>query len=333
MFGASPVFLGFEVANDVAHEADKAGTMAFYQSAYNAVRQHNRDALVIMFHTFRPDTYPFLSAHDVALDNRITFGLDFRENLQRAKKSLLSNQNWPVVLGEWSLTMNGQPPPRWMQDQRKGYYEEFARMQLQAWETHAVGWCYWSYKTGQPNSTWNFRDMCEQGLLPGCSDRFEYAPPEWWLIPDCRYAYLDGKCEDGGVGLPDGTEEFLPAAIVTFLVTFQLIAAGVVLVSGRSRGLDDKCGKRWGQGGQQRDFGSSSKYSVLRPPVLEGFETEGPVQEGEKELAGTPVAERDADDETEEAVTPAKWMPIPISQPLEVGEQRTQFQPIMEVST
>jgi hypothetical protein len=178
--------------------------MHFYEKAYDIIRNKNKDAIIIMFATFNPSRYPFKSFMNVAQDVHVYFGMNFkggpsldqRSNLERARKAV-EPVHWPVLVGEWSLGGSGHAPHGLGASEHAQYFKDFARMQLQAWETHSTGWFYWSYKTSYPNSTWNFRDMCEAGWLPGCSPAeggTVYGPPNWLSTPACAYNYLGGGC-------------------------------------------------------------------------------------------------------------------------------------------
>mmetsp|Transcript_2742 Transcript_2742/g.8179 ORF Transcript_2742/g.8179 Transcript_2742/m.8179 type:complete len:825 (+) Transcript_2742:139-2613(+) len=201
-FSRSPAYLGFTVANEVASTADSKETMAFYQQAYNIIRRKNEDALIVFFATFNPSTYPFTNFRNVAQDVHIYFGMGFggpptvdqQHNLGKAQRAV-SGFHWPVLVGEWSLGGSGHPklPPG--PAQMEHFLVRFARMQLQAYETHCLGWFYWSYKTMYPNSTWNFRDMCKAGWLPECKNEgLNYGTAEWWNTSSCSYNYLEGGC-------------------------------------------------------------------------------------------------------------------------------------------
>jgi len=195
-------YLGFEIANEVSSSVDSLKTMKFYERAYDIIRYYSADALVIIFATFNPSTYPFPNFQHVAEDVHIYFGMGFghpttdhRENLEHASKAV-AGLRWNVLVGEWSLGASGQHTEEWTVKHRAEFFRDFARMQLQAWETHTIGWFYWSYKTAYLNSTWNFRDMCEGGWLPGCQPGLTFAPANWWSQPSCAFAYLDGGCDE-----------------------------------------------------------------------------------------------------------------------------------------
>lgn len=230
-YGGSPAFLGFELANEVSSSADPLKTMNFYQKAYDIIRAESEDALIIIFATFSPSTYPFPNFQNVAEDVHLYFGMgvgaptdDQQKNLQRASKSVQS-LHWNVLVGEWSLGASGQRTSDWSQNQRAHFFGEFARMQLQAWETHTIGWFYWSYKTSYSNSTWNFRDMCEGGWLPGCSPEVQYASSHWWRERDCAFAYLDGSCHK-----VMSSSSAVGESIIIGLLVLAAIGTGVVVV-------------------------------------------------------------------------------------------------------
>merc|ERR1719419_780563 len=182
--------------------------MAFYQKAYETIRTKNQDALVVISSTFNPSTYPFPNFVNTIEDTHIYFGMtisrlsmDQKENLRQASMAL-GGVNWQVLVGEWSLGPHNPKHDEWNISRRDKFLASFAKMQLQAWETHSIGWFYWSYKTRYPSSTWNFRDMCEGGLLPGCTQDLVYASPDWWNEPMCTYAYLDGGCPAPRMNMP-----------------------------------------------------------------------------------------------------------------------------------
>jgi len=229
-FAHSPAFLGMAVANEVASTADSKETMAFYQKAYDIIRRKSQHALVVIFATFNPSTFPFPNFQNIALDVHIYFGMGFgnvscdqQRNLGRARKAV-ADPHWPVLVGEWSLGGSGHPALNESNGTSEDYYTHFARMQLQAWEAHTIGWFYWSYKTTSANSLWNFRDMCRLGLLPGCSEGAGYATTEWWRAPNCAYAYLNGSCS-----AQEAPREGWALPLVLTLGSF--VAAGVLVAA------------------------------------------------------------------------------------------------------
>jgi len=202
-FSRSPSYLGFAVANEVSPKVDRDELMSFYQRAYDIIRYQSRDALVVLYGTFTPSLYPWDNVQQASVDVHIYFGwgfgsptLDQRVNLRRAQKAV-AQVHWPVLVGEWSLAANGHRTLHWDSDRRDRFFDRFARMQLQAWETSSTGWFYWNYKTRFRNSTWNYRDVCELGWIPGCTGRLKFGPGEWWRTPTCAYAYMDGQCKGG----------------------------------------------------------------------------------------------------------------------------------------
>merc|ERR1712187_288567 len=151
--------------------------------------------------------------------------VDQQENLQRAKNAV-SMMSWPVIVGEWSLASNGHDSLQWEPAKRDSFLRSFARLQLQAWETHATGWFYWSYRVRFRNSTWSFKDMCEVGWLPGCVPGFEYGPAEWWTVPPCTFAYLDGGC-DGLAAIADAMSS--KPALLPILKWILIVAMCAIL--------------------------------------------------------------------------------------------------------
>jgi len=229
-FSLSPAYLGFAVANEVSGRVNRTELMAFYKKAYKIIRSQNRDALMVLYGAFAPSLYPWDNFRATSTDIHIYFGygfgppsLDQRENLRRARNAI-AHVHWPVIVGEWSLAANGHPTLTWEPHRRDAFFDKFARMQLQAWETHSTGWFYWSYKTRFHNSTWNFRDMCEVGWLPGCQPELVFASAEWWKTPACAYAYMDGQCDKAA-----GLKEYSPVRWVAPLVASIMVLAATMV--------------------------------------------------------------------------------------------------------
>lgn len=233
-FSDSPAYLGFSVANEVASTADSKKTMAFYKEAYNIIRRKNEDALIVFFATFNPSSYPFSNFRGVAQDVHIYFGMGFggpptvdqEHNLHKAKQAV-GGLHWPVLVGEWSLGGSGNPklPPG--PAQMEHFLKRFSQMQLEAYETHCLGWFYWSYKTLYPNSTWNFRDMCIAGWLPECTEgSLDYSTPEWWSTPSCSYAYLNNGC----AGRSKGRWAWLAFLLLLLFASTAAAAAAVAVL-------------------------------------------------------------------------------------------------------
>mmetsp|Transcript_87653 Transcript_87653/g.272404 ORF Transcript_87653/g.272404 Transcript_87653/m.272404 type:complete len:549 (+) Transcript_87653:534-2180(+) len=257
-FSSSPSYLGFAVANEVSSKVDRQELMSFYQRAYDTVRRQDRYALVVFYGTFSPSLYPWDNFEQALVDVHVYFGwgfgtptVDQHANLLRARRAV-AQVHWPVLVGEWSLAANGHQTLSWEPPRRDAFFDRFARMQLQAWETHSTGWFYWSYKTRFHNSTWNYRDMCEVGWVPGCTEQLKFGPGEWWSAPACAYAYLDGQCTEGLMQHMDGELAsaagwLLHSSIVAVLA--MVFVAGVMVVrqswkSSSCRRVSDVLGRR-----------------------------------------------------------------------------------------
>jgi len=200
-FAKSPSYYGFGLANEVGCCNSKE-VMAFYQKAYDIVRESSTDVLVFFDSTYNPATYPFRREQAVAQDDHVYFSARWREgadrehgsNLAKARDRLMSIPRWPVVVGEWALNHHGHDLSG--VNDRAAWLRYFGRAQLQAYEQHTVGWIYWSYKTDYHASTWNYRHLCENGYLPGCTPSLRYATDQWWGVHPCTFAYLDGAHMD-----------------------------------------------------------------------------------------------------------------------------------------
>jgi len=120
---------------------------------------------------------------------------DLHHNLELARKRLMSSSNMAVSVGEWALDDHGSASDAYSVTAKDVRYKEFAKMQLQAFEQYSTGWYYWTYKTQSRNSTWNYVDMCANGILPGCTGDYNFTAQPWWKTPSCAFAYLDGTCD------------------------------------------------------------------------------------------------------------------------------------------
>jgi len=225
-FARSPVLLGFGVANEVGgHKA--LSTMAFYQRAYDTIRKHCPDTMLLFYPTFSPSNFPFDREFNMAQDNHLYWrsmkggaGWDHPNTVVRGRRMLLSaSTRWQVVMGEWSLGGYGTYIKRLNKTALHNWYRDFGRAQIQAYEQHSMGWIYWAYKTIYPSAPWNYREMCNRGRLPGCTKGFSYRTADWWSNHPCEFAYLDntfmGKpCARSGIkevellaGTPDKLKE------------------------------------------------------------------------------------------------------------------------------
>merc|ERR1712012_865945 len=203
-FARSPFYLAFSVANEIGGQVDSHKTMDFYQEAYDIIRKYNRDVLVIFDKTFTPSTHPFVGEHNIVTDDHIYYharfegkaGPENKANLAKARDRLLSEKRWPLLIGEWALDAHGHSLGDYTVEEHAEWHRSFAQAQLQAYEQHSMGWVYWSYKTQYKGSTWNYRDNCEKGWLPGCVQTSKLITENWWNTDPCKYAYLDGKFMD-----------------------------------------------------------------------------------------------------------------------------------------
>merc|ERR1711920_98093 len=165
-FAQSPSYLGFGVANEVGGDdaVDSREVMAFYQKAYDTIRQHSTDTLVILDATFNPSGFPFVGEQHLAQDEHVYYSARFKDgatahsdkNYKLAKNKLEGIIRWPVLVGEWALDHHGHDLDGVTDEDRDRWHREFALAQLQAYEQHSMGWTYWSYKTEYHASTWNY---------------------------------------------------------------------------------------------------------------------------------------------------------------------------------
>ena len=89
--------------------------------------------------------------------------LSYEEQLKRARRrrQLIGwlTRAHPVLVGEWSAALYDSAYDGRGDDARRAYIEA----QLEGY-AGAYGWCFWSYKTEQPDE-WNFRHLVDAGIL------------------------------------------------------------------------------------------------------------------------------------------------------------------------
>jgi len=240
-----PAFLGLAVATQVSlKEVNKTSLLHFYRQAYRTIRNHSKHALIVMDGSLLPIDAVLNDFREVATDLHVYFGLlptlpasvqevnlhtpalDQQVNLVRAKGAV-AEKRLPVVVGEWSLAIGGHPHRSVEPLEHGHFFEAFAQAQLQAWEMQGVGWFFWNYKTRLGNPSWNFREVCNAGWLPGCKHGLTYGPAMWWRAPKLKSADVGQN--------PLGVPTWL--LIVSFCISLGILAFGLTCkIPGKANG-------------------------------------------------------------------------------------------------
>jgi hypothetical protein len=79
--------------------------------------------------------------------------------------------NWPVFVGEWSLSVatDVEWTAEWdpTKDAKKDFYRKFWAAQVMAYETRAQGWVFWTWKTSGwlQDPRWDYQRAVDSGII------------------------------------------------------------------------------------------------------------------------------------------------------------------------
>ena len=172
----SPSHWGIELLNEPQTRLFQRTLRRFYRQAAATIDGHAR----IVFHDgFTPRLLngalgrhkrAVIDVHLYHMTSWLAKGLSAQQFVRHSHwwySRLLQNlsQTQPVIVGEWSIVIK-KSKLRGISDQAAAQLmQAFGKAQIKAYEQHALGWFYWSYKTEQP-SEWNYRWLVEEGMLP-----------------------------------------------------------------------------------------------------------------------------------------------------------------------
>lgn len=171
----SPALWGIELLNEPKIGLFQFTLRRFYTQAYNELCAVLGPKTYVVFHdaftprllsgALRPRRF-----YPVALDIHWYHQLRplwklrgiasyFRKLSRRRRfiRRLMSTQ--PVIIGEWSLVLNGKLMDKYPKDREWAIYERHGQLQLEVYDG-ALAWFYWSYKT-EGRGIWNFRSLVE----------------------------------------------------------------------------------------------------------------------------------------------------------------------------
>jgi glucan 1,3-beta-glucosidase len=175
-FGQEENLFGIELLNEPHWDISISTLKDFYKEGYKRVRQYT-DAWIVIHDSFRPKRWQSFmnkpSFTKVALDMHLYQCFSFFDkrlsmasHLKKAQKwkDLISSQDLPVIIGEWSLALDPKTFKNMGGDEQKAALQEYGKAQLEAFE-HTIGYFYWSYKLEDQNSTWNFKSLIENNII------------------------------------------------------------------------------------------------------------------------------------------------------------------------
>ncbi|CAE7604703.1 exgA [Symbiodinium natans] len=175
--------------------------------------------------------------------NRMTLA----EHLRVVEDHSRELQEFPAVVGEWSLALGGRAAAAMCPNEAMNL---FARAQLQAYSQASRGWFFWNWRDGA-GPAWDFRSSFQQGLLKGTAPSL----PAW-----------------NGIG-EDPLEKLLEDASEDSLVRY---GDAVCLRCSSGRCIDverSKVSARWFEGGDWQTF--------LLCPAASSAGFNGVVQDGD----------------------------------------------------
>lgn len=151
----------------------------FYNQAYDALMKAARPGIHIIFHdAFTPQLMSGAilgsPSFPVAMDvHWYQFGSLFQkiQNLTAyfrklgRRRALIARlqRRQPIVVGEWSVVLNGAVLGGASPEKEQELFKEHAGRQLEVYD-QALAWFYWTYKT-ESRGIWHFRSQVEDGVI------------------------------------------------------------------------------------------------------------------------------------------------------------------------
>ncbi|HEX8227052.1 MAG TPA: glycoside hydrolase family 5 protein [Candidatus Saccharimonadales bacterium] len=184
-YGQHPSLLGIELLNEPKWTLPRKKLLRYYETAYRIVRKECPPECWIVFHdSFRPRrwkhklpkaTFPnaYIDTHQYqtfnARDKRLDMAGHMRKTFGKVRRDLARmNRSHPVVVGEWSVTLDPQSLQGLNRSQRDAASRAYGAAQLIAYGSCAA-WFYWTYRT-EDGGVWSFRDCVDRGWLPNFAD-------------------------------------------------------------------------------------------------------------------------------------------------------------------
>jgi glucan 1,3-beta-glucosidase len=172
----SPALWGVEVLNEPKLGPRRYSILRqFYKRAYAELATVVRPGTHIVFSDgFMPrlfsgtirqrwDIIPVIDVHwyQFGRKNLVRY---FKRIAKRRREIAALQRKQPVIIGEWSGMLSHQTLAGCAPAERAHLEKRHIEEQLAAYES-ALGWFYWTYKTEETNSIWNFRTQVENGAL------------------------------------------------------------------------------------------------------------------------------------------------------------------------
>ncbi len=174
--------LGVELLNEPSWLNKRKNLARYYEASYRIVRKHcGTDVSVVAADAFKPKRWKrvmrgpqyqnkMLDIHLYQLFSRRDKKLSLAGHIDKANddwRGLIKkvSRNWPVLIGEWSIVLDGSTYEGMTVGQKQSALRAYGAVQLDVFESGA-GWFYWTYRTEKNDGAWSYRHCTEQGLLP-----------------------------------------------------------------------------------------------------------------------------------------------------------------------
>ncbi|KAK7259807.1 hypothetical protein RIF29_25422 [Crotalaria pallida] len=171
-YGNRPNLGGIELMNEPSG-VNLDSLKNYYHAAYDAVRNHNPSAYVIMSNPLDHDSKVLLSfvggfdrvVLDVHYYNlyssrfnnmNVQQNIDYINNERASDLSSVSSTNALTFVGEWTAEWSTQGAA-------KEDYQRFAQAQVDVYSRATFGWAYWAYKCRYEH--WSLKWMLENGYI------------------------------------------------------------------------------------------------------------------------------------------------------------------------
>jgi glucan 1,3-beta-glucosidase len=180
-YARNPQLLGFELLNEPKWTLPRAALLRYYQAAYKLLRKECGPNMWIIFHdNFRPrrwkrqlrgsaysnfvmDTHQYQTFDEKHKKMDISGHLE-KTTVQLPKALSKMRRYHPIMVGEWSLALDGQSLVGLDEAKRETAHRAYGAAQLLAY-SQSSAWFYWTYHT-ESGGSWDFRDCLNRGWLP-----------------------------------------------------------------------------------------------------------------------------------------------------------------------
>ena len=170
-YGQNPALYGIEVLNEPRWDVPIDTLLGFYSQAYATLRELCRSEVkIIVSDSFRPKEMVFglqaIGLADIVIDTHLYQVFSDADTLLSFEGHRQKVNSWraevrkvaryfPVMVGEWSAALDQSTFVDRSQNEISNMINEYFANQQEIFNTEALIWCYWTYKT-EYNSPWSY---------------------------------------------------------------------------------------------------------------------------------------------------------------------------------